>query len=115
MGIERLLIRLAELGIEIPETVKPDLYIAPLGENAQVFAQKLSYELRKDGISVETDHMERGLKPQMKYSNKIGARYTLVLGDSEIETGVVKLKNMESGEQTEISMDKIAEFFKEEK
>ena len=115
LGIERLLIRLAELGIEIPEAKKPDLYIAPLGENAQVFAQKLSFELRKAGVSVETDHMQRGLKPQMKYSNKIGARYTLVLGDSEIETGDVRLKNMETGEQTETNISKIADFFKEEK
>ena len=114
LGIERLLIRLAELGIEIPEAKKPDLYIAPLGENAQVFAQKLSFELRKAGVSVETDHMQRGLKPQMKYSNKIGARYTLVLGDSEIETGDVRLKNMETGEQTETNISKIADFFKEE-
>ena len=64
---------------------------------------------------METDHMQRGLKPQMKYSNKIGARYTLVLGDSEIETGCVRLKNMETGEQTETDISKIADFFKEEK
>lgn len=115
LGIERLLIRLSELGIEIPETGKPDLYIAPLGESAQKYAQKLAFALRSDMIKVETDHMQRGLKPQMKYSNKIGARYTLVLGDSEIETGIVKLKNMESGEQTELTIDKIADFFKEEK
>lgn len=115
LGIERLLIRLSELGIEIPEGKKPDLYIAPLGEKAQEVAGKLCFELRVKGISAETDLMQRGLKPQMKYSNKIGAKYTLVLGDSEIETEKVKLKNMETGEQTELDLSKIAEFFKEEK
>ena len=64
---------------------------------------------------METDHIGRGLKPQMKYSDKIGAKYTLVLGDSEIETGKIRLKNMENGEQTEWELDKIAEFFKGDK
>jgi len=115
LGIERLLIRLSELGIEIPEADKPDLYIASLGESAQLVSQKLCYELRKAGISVEIDHMMRGLKPQMKYSNKIGARYTLVIGDSEIETGEIRLKNMETGEQTELKLNELTDFFKEEK
>ncbi|MBE7016257.1 MAG: histidine--tRNA ligase [Ruminococcaceae bacterium] len=115
LGIERLLIRLSELGIEIPNTQKPDLYIAPLGEKAQEAAGKLCFDLRVQGISAETDLMQRGLKPQMKYSNKIGAKYTLVLGDSEIETGNIKLKNMETGEQTELDINNIADFFKEGK
>lgn len=112
LGIERLLIRLAENGVQIPDEGKPDLYIAPLGEEAAKKAQAIAFELRKAGISAETDLMGRGLKPQMKYSDKIGSKYTLVLGDSEIETGIVRLKNMETGEQTEMSLDSLIEFFK---
>lgn len=111
LGIERLLIRLAETGVEIPDDQKPDIYIAPLGENAQDKAQVVAYTLRMAGIKAETDLIGRGLKPQMKYSDKIGAKYTLVLGDSEIETGNVRLKNMETGEQTEWNLDKLCEFF----
>ncbi|MBR5808509.1 MAG: histidine--tRNA ligase [Clostridia bacterium] len=111
LGIERLLIRLAENGVEIPDDKKPDIYIAPLGDAAQEKAQVIAYTLRMAGVKAETDLIGRGLKPQMKYSDKIGAKYTLVLGDSEIETGNVRLKNMETGEQTEWNLDKLCEFF----
>ena len=112
LGIERLLIRLQENGVEIPDEGKPDIYIAPLGDNAKEVAQTVTFSLRKEGIKAETDLMGRGLKPQMKYSDKLGAKYTLVLGDSEIETGDIRLKNMETGEQTEWKLDNIVNFFK---
>ncbi len=115
LGIERLLIRLSENGVEIPNDQKPDLYIAPLGEMAAQKAQVIAFTLRKNGIKVETDHIGRGLKPQMKYSDKIGAKYTLVLGDSEIETGKIRLKNMENGEQTEYELERLSDFFKGDK
>lgn len=111
LGIERLLIRLSETGVEIPDDQKPDIYIAPLGEAAADKAQVIAYTLRLAGIKAETDLIGRGLKPQMKYSDKIGAKYTLVLGDSEIETGTVRLKDMETGEQTEWEIDKLCQFF----
>lgn len=112
LGIERLLIRLQENGVEIPDDNKPDIYIAPLGDKAKEVAQTVAFSLRKEGIKAETDLMGRGLKPQMKYSDKLGAKYTLVLGDSEIETGDIRLKNMETGEQTEWKLDNIINFFK---
>ncbi len=112
LGIERLLIRLQENGVEIPDENKPDIYIAPLGDKAKEVAQTVTFSLRKEGIKAETDLMARGLKPQMKYSDKLGAKYTLVLGDSEIETGDIRLKNMETGEQTEWKLDNIVNFFK---
>lgn len=112
LGIERLLIRLAENGVEIPNEGKPDIYIAPLGDKAREKAQVIAFRLRKAGIKAETDLVGRGLKPQMKYSDKIGSKYTLVLGDSEIETGKARLKNMETGEQTELDIDSLIEFFK---
>ncbi len=114
LGIERLLIRLGENGVEIPDETKADIYIAPLGEKAQMAAQSIAFKLRAKGIKAETDHIGRGLKPQMKYSDKIGAAYTLVLGDSELETGDVRLKNMQTGEQIQRKLDNLAEFFKGE-
>lgn len=114
LGVERLLLRLDELGVTIPDCGNPRLYIAPLGDAAQVAAQELCFKLRTAGIAAETDLMSRGLKPQMKYSDKLGAEYTLVLGDTELETGNIKLKKMETGEQTELTIDKLADFFREE-
>lgn len=111
LGIERLLLRLDETGFVIPEEKPVDLYIVPLGDNANVYAMKLAYTLRQNGLSVETDHVGRGLRAQMKYANKIKARYTLVLGDNEIEAGKANLKHMESGEQTETALKDLTEFF----
>lgn len=111
LGIERLLIRLDELGVVIPKENKINLYVVPLGEAAAEYAQKLVYDLRKAGINADTDHMGRGLKPQMKYANKIEAENTLVLGDNEIESGIFKIKNMSTGEQTEVEKDKIIDYF----
>lgn len=113
LGIERLLIRLAELGIEIPKENGIDLYIAPLGDNAREKTAKLVLDLRKDGINTETDHMDRTLRAQMKYANKIGARYTAVIGDDEIENSRVNLKDMETGNEVKISLDMLAETIKE--
>ena len=111
LGIERLLLRLEETGAVIPLPEPLDLYIAPLGDKASVYAQKLIYNLRRDGIKAETDHTGRGLRAQMKYADKLGCRYTLVLGDNETDTGHASVKNMENGEQTEIELDKLSEFF----
>lgn len=112
LGIERLLLRLDETGVEIPKPDGVSLYIAPMGERAIKEAQKLAYSLRQAGISVDTDHLGRGLRASMKYADKLGALNTLVLGDNEIDTGIVKIKNMSSGEETETALDKIADFFR---
>ena len=115
MGIERLLLRLDEIEIEIPKCDNPKIYIAPLGDNAKQVAKKLVLKLRKSGISAETDYMDRGLKPQMKYSDKIGSEYTLVLGDEEINTGKIRIKNMQSGQQIETELDSLVQFFEEDR
>ena len=115
LGIERLLIRLDELGVNIPNDELLDLYMIALGEKAADYCFKLSGELRNSGVKLDIDHMQRGLKPQMKYANKIGCKYTAVFGDNEIDSGTVKLKNMESGEQTELNINEIANFIKGDK
>nr|MCR5121716.1 ATP phosphoribosyltransferase regulatory subunit [Ruminococcus sp.] len=112
LGIERLLLRLDESGASVPDGEKPDIYIAPLGDAAKKEAQRLTHALRKSGIAAETDHLGRGLKPQMKYADKLGVKYTLVLGDDEISSGKIRIKNMQSGEQTELAIDDLADFLK---
>ena len=104
MGIERILMTMENAGSEFVPAKKCDLYIASMGEAAQRKAAVLTNQLRAEGYFVESDVMGRGLKPQMKYANKIGATFTIVLGDNELETGRAKLKNMASGEQTDISI-----------
>ena len=89
MGLERLLMVLESQGL-LPES-KSDvqLYVSSIGDNADIYAQKLVNDLRLQGISAEKDLMCRSLKAQMKYADKIGAKYTVVIGDDEIKNGKV--------------------------
>lgn len=105
MGITRLILAMRELGIAEPQIRRPVLYIAALGEAAQVKAMAIVERLRREGKYAECDIVGRSLKAQMKYANKIGARYTLILGDSEIESGKAPLRNMEDSSQTEVEID----------
>lgn len=109
MGIERLLMVLESQGTEIPKPKNCDIYIAPMGEAATLKATTLCASLRDEGFEALTDIVGRGLKAQMRYANKIGAEFTLVLGDSELESGKAKLKRMETGEETEVELDKLAD------
>ena len=108
MGIERLLLLMEAQNTPIPPAKRCDLYIASLGDNANLKAAAIATELRNEGLYVQFDTVGRGFKAQMKFANKIGARYTLVLGDNEIETGNIKLKNMETGNEIEMVLDSFA-------
>lgn len=107
IGKERLLMEIDSQGINIPEPGGIDIYIASVGEAADRFAEKLVYQLRNAGIVAEKDLMNRSLKAQMKYADKIGATYTIVIGDNEIESNKTVLKNMKTGEQKDVSLDSI--------
>ena len=111
LGLERLLLLMEAQKTEFPEPKKCDLYIASMGENANLKAASLAKDLRSEGLCVQFDTVGRGLKAQMKYANKIGALYTLVLGDSELETGNIKLKNMGSGKEHEMNLADFADNF----
>ena len=111
MGTGRLLMLLEAQGIELPKPSGCDLYIAPMGENASFEAAAIVADLRAGGISAQTDVVGRSLKAQMKYADKIGAKYTMVLGDDEIAGGKAKVKNMDSGESTEMELAEIADNF----
>lgn len=105
MGIERILLLMDKQNCEYLRQDKCDIYFAAMGESALEKALELSFCLRKLGYIAEFDLMNRGIKAQMKYANKIGAMFTIVIGDNELESGTVRVKNMETGEETEISLD----------
>lgn len=104
MGIERLIMTMESQGCDFIEPKKCALYIAAMDDIAMEKAIVLTKMLRDDGIWAEYDLAGRGLKAQMKYANKLGADFSMVLGSNEIESGKANLKNMETGEQTEISL-----------
>ena len=104
MGIERLLMLMDKQGIEIPQPSTCDLYVA-MGESASLKSFEIIKAVRSCGLIAETDIVGRGLRAQMKYADKIGAKFSMVLGDNEIEQGKAVIKNMSNGEQTEIVLD----------
>lgn len=105
LGIERLLALLDAEGVEIPKPGECGLYIAVMGENAQAKAFDLLGQVRSCSIHAETDIVGRSLRAQMKYADKIGAKYSIVLGDNEIAENKAELKNMETGEKVKINLD----------
>ena len=113
LGIERLLMILEEQNGALVETAERDVYIGSMGEAGLLKAQSMTYELRKAGIKADCDTVERSVKAQMKYANKLGAKYSVILGDSEIESGKAELKEMESGEKTEVALSELVALLKE--
>jgi len=105
MGLERLLLVMDKQNCSYLEPKKCDIYFATMGDAALEKAMELTTQLREFGYYAEYDLMGRGLKAQMKYANKIGAAFTMVLGDNELNDNKAKLKEMESGEETLIALD----------
>lgn len=109
LGVERLLLALEQEGVRLPEAQKPAIYIGSIGEAASREAQKMVFALRKIGVAAQKDLLGRSVKAQMKYADKLGVRYTTILGDNEIEQGKTVVKNMQTGEKQEVTLAELAE------
>ena len=117
MGIERLLLSLEASGSLPKEEDLIDVYVANIGEDTELFVSLLVYELRRAGVKCERDHMGRSLKAQMKYADKCGARYSMVIGSDEMKSEKAVLKNMNTKEAAEVGLkgiDGIIKALKEE-
>ena len=104
LGMDRILLALEAQKVEFPQPVKCEAYLVCVGEEAQKKAFRLVDELHRCGVPADFDVCGRGVKAQMKYANKIGAKFTLVLGDDEIRQGKAAMKNMKTGETKTISI-----------
>lgn len=113
LGIERLMLLLQSQQTPMPEEPTCDIFIASAGKEATVKAICLAADLRRDGFIAQSDIAGRSIKAQMKYANKLGAKYTAVIGERELEEGSVQLKNMESGETKTVSLEDFGEEFME--
>ena len=111
MGIERILYFLEKEGVELPAMETPDLYVGILGAEAKARAYKLVNEIRSHGLIVETDYMDRSVKAQMKYANKIGAKKVVIIGENELEKDAANVKDMATGEQTEVKLSELPKLF----
>ena len=105
MGIERLLSVIDSEGTVIPEPAGPDVFLCSLGDAAKAKVRELTFKLQALGVFAQYDINGRGLKAQMKYADKIKARYTLVIGDGELENDSANLRSMSDKNETSVSLD----------
>ena len=109
LGKERLLLLMEACGHDIGCAPVPQIFLAWIGDEAREYSVRLLHELRNKGIRAEMDTRERNLKGQMKYANKLGAAYTVVIGEDEVASGELTLKNMSNSEQTKVRREELAD------
>ena len=105
MGLERLMLVMDASGAPFPPVEPCEVYLVPMGQSASIRAGALIEQLRRAGIRADADTMGRSLKAQMRSADKLGARFTMVLGDDELQKGEAQLKNMKTGEQRPVLLD----------
>lgn len=111
-GLERLLLALESQNLLPEKNRSVDAYVVALGETAQAEGFKLLNSLRQQGLSASMDFAGRSMKAQMKQANKLGAKYSVILGEDEIAEGVVMLRSMEDSSQAKVPMNQVAEKIK---
>lgn len=112
MGLERLILTLEQNGIKLPKPQGVDLFVAYAGNEAKAYTFALANKLRLNGVKVERDNLDRSLKAQMKYANKIDAKFVVIIGEQEIVDNKAKLKNMIDGSEIEVKIDEIEDKIK---
>lgn len=113
LGLERLLLILEKQGIELPVEKEMDVYIAVLGQGANLKALELVQAIRNQGFSAERDYLERKIKAQFKSADAFKAKTIITLGESEIEAGQVAVKNNKTREEVAVSFEEITNNFAE--
>jgi histidyl-tRNA synthetase len=104
LGIERLLLLLDTTGIEIPKPDPLDVFVAVMGERARAYGLSLLRNLRRQGVKAEMDSLGRNIKGQFKYADRLEAKYTVVIGDNELDQGMVSVKDMKTSEQKQVPL-----------
>lgn len=107
VGLERLIDIMTKKGLLPENENNTDIFIASIGDKANAVAFELVSKLRNNGVVAEFDHLGRSVKAQLKYADKIGAKYSTVIGDDEISSGIVSVKNMSTGETKEYTLDEL--------
>ena len=115
MGIERLVLQLKEQDNIPKANTGPAIFIGHADQDGARKAHELAYNLRQAGIEAESDIISRSVKAQMKYANKVQARYTTILGSSELAGNETTIKDMQTGEQTTVKLDGLCGFFAQQK
>lgn len=115
LGVERLLIVMEATGAYLPQNEGADLFAAFVGEEAKRKAQALVHDLRNQGFRAMLDVAARNIKGQFKYADRIGARFTAVIGEDEIAQNRITLKDMRTSSQKQISFEELIDELKRAK
>ncbi|MXQ54352.1 histidine--tRNA ligase [Shimazuella alba] len=115
IGLERVLLALKQQNVSIPTAAPLDCFLVSMGEEAKKASVRILGELRKAGLKAERDYLDRKLKAQLKTANRLNARYVVILGEEELANNQIQIKQMETGEQTSIAMDKLVSYLLEGK
>ncbi|UZJ80461.1 histidine--tRNA ligase [Fictibacillus sp. KU28468] len=110
MSLERLLLALDAEGVKLPIEDSLDCYLITMGDQAKEKAPSLLYRFRKAGLKADKDYLDKKMKAQFKAADRTNAKFVAVLGDDELANGVISVKDMESGEQTEVALDQVTEY-----
>ena len=113
IGMERTLITLAAEGIEVPGPEPLDVYVVGLGEETNVATLKIVQGIRQAGFSAERDYLGRKAKAQFKAANRLQARFVITVGETELATGALKVKRMETGVETDVTLTQLTTDFKQ--
>lgn len=109
IGLERLMLTLEKKEIKLPIEKGIDLYITSIGNKAKKAAFKYIHKLRNAGFATELDYLDRSVKGQMKAADRLNATYTIIIGDDELAKGTATIKNMKTGDQQEVVLEKLVE------
>ncbi len=113
-GIERLLLLMETTGAPFPAEQKPRIYIAGMDGKTRALAFETAAYLRTNGVSAEVDHMQRSIKAQFKYADKIGAEFVAVIGEEELNAGVVNVKKMDDGSTSAVKIKELYTYLTKE-
>ena len=111
-GMERLMMAMAKDGTLLPADLNPILYIVTTDESSRRWAFTKASSLRSKGVRVEIDYLGRSVKAQMREANRQEARYSVVIGETELQTQKAKLKNMQTGEESSVNLDELQSVLK---
>ncbi len=112
LGLDRLVLTLEALGVELPVNSGITAFVAGLGEAGHRAAVTTVFALRGSGVAADMDYTGRSLKAQMKIADKLGARYVVILGEDEIAQGVAALRDMVTSEQQTVPLSQLADYIK---
>ncbi|HHW15680.1 MAG TPA: histidine--tRNA ligase [Firmicutes bacterium] len=113
LGLERLLLTMEKQGVLPEPPPGPDVFVATVGDEAGRRAPALVAGLRRQGVAADLDYLGRSLRGQLKYADKLRARFVLVLGEAELAAGKARLKEMATGEETEVPLEGLAVWLKQ--